>query len=69
MVKYGTVLINILISLNDYPLQINLLANLTNLVHLKHMFSCLFLNFPLKILLWSNKVNAKGRNMKSIWNY
>lgn len=65
LVKYRTVLSSILISLNEHPLQINLLANRTNLVHLKHMFSCcLFLNFPLKIFLWSNKVNGKRGNVQ-----
>ena len=60
LLKYRTALSSILISLNDYLLQINLLTNLTNLVHLKHMFlSCLFLNFHqrfcYRITMWMER--------------
>lgn len=53
--------------------QINLLANHTNLVYLKHMFRCcLFLNFPLTILLWGNSINGRreiGRDLELLEVY
>ena len=62
LLKQRPVLGSVLISLHNRLLRINLLANLTHLVHLKHMFlCCLCLNFPLKILLYDIKVKEKGR--------
>lgn len=71
--KIQTALSCILFFLNDYPLQINLLANRTNWLYLKHMFSCcLFLNFPLRILLRGSNVHGRremGKGLELLERY